>query len=435
MPKSATTDREFPVPQWLQQFEQTIGNHIPLHPNTVSTIKLFAVIPFLLLVLFNLSHSPYFPVISILLFLLFGLFDYLDGVLARTKNLETKFGRLYDRLTDYPLLFALAWLCLDILPVELLLTKIALDVVIFILYLMKQGSTENRLRTVINYATLLVLLLLTLGVAAKFITVEMAEALLLISIFFNAVVILRNIGLLQKRFIADALSAGNLLCGFASMYMAYHARLDLSLVFLMLGAGFDGMDGAAARKFGSTRWGMFSDDIADGVNYGIAPGVAIYFQFRVLDQGQADWLGNFSLEGLVLGSLFIVFTISRLIFFTLAKSGSDPNYFRGAPSTVGGIIVLSSAFLFREYPAILGLMIGFACVIMVSFDSQYRHLGRAIPQYLRYINYSPILVVILLITGVFVDKAVPIAVLLALTLMYGFFPVVSNFKSLFKSSG
>ena len=97
--------------------------------------------------------------------------------------------------------------------------------------------------------------------------------------------------------------------------------------------------------------------------------------------------------------------------------------------------MLSSAFLFREYPAILGLMIGFACVIMVSFDSQYRHLGRAIPQYLRYINYSPILVVILLVAGVFVDKAVPIAVLLVLTLMYGFFPVVSNFKGLFKSSG
>ena len=123
------------------------------------------------------------------------------------------------------------------------------------------------------------------------------------------------------------------------------------------------------------------------------------------------------------------------MYFTLAKSGSDPNYFRGAPSTVGGIIVLSSAFLFREYPAILGLMIGFACVVMVSFDSQYRHLSRAISQYLRYINYSPILVVILLVAGVFVDKAVPIAVLLVLTLVYGFFPVASNFKNLLKSSG
>ncbi len=47
-----------------------------------------------------------------------------------------------------------------------------------------------------------------------------------------------------------------------------------------MGCLFDGFDGAAARKWGGTRFGVYSDDIADGVNYGIAPGFALFFCCR-----------------------------------------------------------------------------------------------------------------------------------------------------------
>ena len=98
---------------------------------------------------------------------------------------------------------------------------------------------------------------------------------------------------------------------------------------------FDGFDGAAARKFGGTRWGVYSDDVADAVNYGIAPGVALYFV-----------LGG--IQGWVVGAFYGLFTISRLVFFTLNKKYSDPEYFSGVPSTMGALVVLCSILLFEN---------------------------------------------------------------------------------------
>ena len=51
----------------------------------------------------------------------------------------------------------------------------------------------------------------------------------------------------------------------------------MSLLLLILGGLFDGLDGAAARKWVGTKFGVYSDDIADAVNYGIALVFALYF--------------------------------------------------------------------------------------------------------------------------------------------------------------
>ena len=293
-------------PEGLMAFEQRLGQLLPLSPNAISSLKLFVIAPLFLLALLA-PPLPWARLLPIPLLLLFGLLDYLDGLIARQQDRETPFGRIYDRLTDYPILLALVWLSVGVLPAGLLSLKVGLDVILLALFALGRGPTENRLRTAINFLTLLMLLLLVLDVNSRFITGGGARVLLILNVFVTAFVILRNLGVLQKRFIADALSAGNLLCGFGSMAMAWQGRLDLSLVFLMLGAAFDGLDGAAARRYGSTRWGVFSDDIADGVNYGIAPGVAILLHFRTP--------AGIDMEGLVIGLAFIVFTISRLVFF------------------------------------------------------------------------------------------------------------------------
>ena len=357
--------------------------------------------------------------------LLFGLLDYLDGLIARQQDRETPFGRIYDRLTDYPILLALVWLSVGVLPAGLLSLKVGLDVILLALFALGRGPTENRLRTAINFLTLLMLLLLVLDVNSRFITGGGARVLLILNVFVTAFVILRNLGVLQKRFIADALSAGNLLCGFGSMTMAWQGRLDLSLVFLMLGAAFDGLDGAAARRYGSTRWGVFSDDIADGVNYGIAPGVAILLHFRTP--------AGIDMEGLVIGLAFIVFTISRLVFFTLNKKAGDPEYFRGVPSTVGGIVVLSSAFLFRHQPALLGFMVGIACALMVTFDSRYRHLGRLMAAHRLVLVFTVLGGLLLFLLGTFGEQPLAIAMILAVALAYGFLPTVFNFREVWRA--
>jgi CDP-diacylglycerol--serine O-phosphatidyltransferase len=74
--------------------------------------------------------------------------------------------------------------------------------------------------------------------------------------------------------VADLLSAANLACGALSIHLALQQRLSWCLVLLGLGALFDGLDGAAARRWGGSRFGVLADDVADGISYGIAPAVA-----------------------------------------------------------------------------------------------------------------------------------------------------------------
>src|SRR5690606_23269026 len=172
--------------------------------------------------------------------------------------------------------------------------------------------------------------------------------LLWLSAVFSALVVLYNLRVLQKRFIADALSAMNLACGIWSIVLASDDHFFSSLVLLIVGAAFDGFDGAAARRWGGTRFGVYSDDIADGINYGIAPGAAVYF-------------ATSSLEGALLGGFFATFTIGRLVYFTLNKTNADPNYFSGVPSTSGGLITLCGVILFHDNLLLLGAMVGVAC--------------------------------------------------------------------------
>jgi CDP-diacylglycerol--serine O-phosphatidyltransferase len=200
------------------------------------------------------------------------------------------------------------------------------------------------------------------------------------------------------------------------MVCASRGQLEFSLLFLILGAAFDGFDGAAARRWGGTRWGVYSDDIADGVNYGLAPGVAVYFTVG-------------GVEGVVIGGLFTVLTFSRLVYFTLNKSDADPNYFMGVPSTTGGLITLCSLILFGEHVALLGLMVGIACVQMVSFNTYYRHLGRALGAHKRRALVGAQLYVLILVIGAKLwGPTGPVGFILAGNLVYSFWPVVDSFK-------
>jgi CDP-diacylglycerol--serine O-phosphatidyltransferase len=404
-------------PHWIERFEARLGTALPLHPNLVSLSKIAVILPLILLRV--VEDSPTRTQIAVVLFLFFGLFDYLDGALARARSQGTFFGRILDRLTDLPLLVVLAYQCRALLPASILLGKLALDLVVVVLTVVGKEKPESWLRSGINYATLLAMLLLSLGLSRGGFSPVAVAQLLVVNIVYTAIVALYCVNVLQKRFIADALSGGNLLCGVFSMYSAAHGHFSHSLVFLLLGAAFDGFDGAAARKWGGTRWGVYSDDVADAVNYAIAPGVALHFAFG-------------GVSGIVLGVAYSVFTISRLVFFTLNKDYGDPEFFCGVPSTVGGIISLCSIILFLEKPAIVGLMVGAACMLMVSFDTHYRHLGRALAHNRRIIYGMPAAIVFLLIANAVWHGAGPAAIILVASIFYGLLPTLAHMKTVIR---
>ena len=140
---------------------------------------------------------------------------------------------------------------MDLLPVGLVVAKLALDALLMLLFVLGKGSTRNRLRTTLSYATLFALLSVSQGWSNALITPAAVSGLLWVSITVSATIALRNLGVLRSRRIADALSVANLLCGGIGMYFAAEGKLGVSLLMLCLGAALDGLDGAAARRCSS----------------------------------------------------------------------------------------------------------------------------------------------------------------------------------------
>ena len=218
------------------------------------------------------------------------------------------------------------------------------------------------------------------------------------------------------RYLADSLSAVNLACGVLSIAAASARQFEACLGLLLLGAVFDGLDGAAARRFGGTRFGVYADDIADGVNYGLAPGAALAFA-----------LGG--LEGAVVGAFYATFTIGRLVYFTLDKDVGDPRFFPGVPSTVGGLVALSAILLFPDRSAWIGLAVGVACAQMVSFRTHYRHLGRALASRELPRRAAVLLLALLVGGGLAWGVRGSAAAILAASLTYGFLPSLLAFRA------
>jgi len=406
------------APLWVDRAEALMASATPVHPNIISGIKLFIITPLFIMTLKQSAILPGYRWLLLACFLAFGLLDYFDGILVRYRPLEKALSRFFDRATDYPLLLVISFLCWDFLPAALLVTKLLLDLILIIQFTLRLGNEETRIHTGINFTTLFLMLIVSQDWPAGVMTLEITEYLLWSNVIFSAVVALYNIGILQKRFIADALSGSNLLCGIFSMVFASRGQVGTSLFFLMLGAAFDGFDGAAARKFGGTRWGVYSDDVADAVNYGLAPGVALYFTIA-------------GPQGIVIGICYSLFTIGRLVYFTLNKKNSDPDYFCGAPSPMGAMVAMSALILFRQYPVLVGFMVGVACIQMVSFDTNYRHLGRALASNRRIIYGMPFLIVLVIVGNLFVGRMLSVAVIFTFALIYGFIPTMTSFRRLF----
>jgi CDP-diacylglycerol---serine O-phosphatidyltransferase len=414
-PRRRSVRRFIARPLWVDAVEAWVVRHVRVQPTVLSALKLLVVTPLIVLALRRVDVLPASVWLVSALFLSFFFLDGLEGVVSSERPPRGRFGRVFDRLTDYPLLLVVVWFALDVLPLGLLVAKVGIDVLLLFLFLIGRGRSENRLRSGMGYATLLALLFVGQGWGARVLTPQVVETLVWVYIAYAFVTAAYYVGLLQKRFVADALSAANLLCGGFAIYFATLRRFEISLLFVILGAAFDGFDGAAARRWGGTRFGVYSDDIADGFNYGVAPGVALYFV-----------LGG--LSGIVVGVFYTTFTIARLVFFTLNKSGSDPNYFAGVPSPVGGLIAMASIVVFQDHPGVVGLMIGVAAAQMVSFSTHYRHLGRAFGQRRRALVGAPLYLVLLLIGLRLWGARGAAAVILTGNLVYGFLPTFLAFS-------
>jgi CDP-diacylglycerol--serine O-phosphatidyltransferase len=394
-------------------FERQLATLVPVPPVALIALRLVLTVPITWVLAGSMPVGQKTPLLVALMGLFLAL-DYIDGTVARVRGVDGPWLRVADRFADMPVTLMLLWLNRDLLPEPAMGVKIATDLGLLLLYARGLGSNFKRLRATASHTSLLALLMLSLGLAPRLVTSELTTTLLWINAGVSIVIVLRRLKVLSRRRIADALSLGNLACGVMAMVFAQRQEFDISLLLLTLGAALDGMDGAAARRWGGSPYGVYMDDIADGVSYGLAPGFAITCCVPAV-------------EGLVVGGLYSCFVIARLTFFTLNKSQSDPAYFSGVPSPAGGLTAMSTLALFHERPLMVGFLVGIACTLMVAFDVQHRHLGRALASR-RMRAYAALLLIVLALSAALSGIDAGVSIVLVTLLVYGFSPSFAAFR-------
>jgi CDP-diacylglycerol--serine O-phosphatidyltransferase len=129
--------------------------------------------------------------------------------------------------------------------------------------------------------------------------------------------------------------------GLTAIRLSTEGRMELAVGAIVFAAILDGIDGRVARLIkGQSKFGAELDSLADFVNFGVAPGLILYFwQLHELHNG--GWIAA------------MVFAISgglRLARFN--ASMDDPNkpafagnYFTGVPAPAGAVIALLPVYL------------------------------------------------------------------------------------------
>lgn len=391
-----------------------MAKHVALSPYTLIGIRFLLSLPVVWALLRGLVEPAQRGSALAGFFCVYMLLDYADGVVARIRDQDSSTLRVLDRIADLPILLSLVALTYQHLVLAALASKLLLDAVLLVMYARGLGSNYKRLRAMSGYVSVFGLLMLSQGWAPLQVTPELVSMLLWINAGVSLTIVLRRLKWLSRKRIADALSIGNLACGVLAMVYAQRHQLDVSLMLLTLGAALDGMDGAAARRWGGSPLGVYMDDIADGVSYGLAPGFAVY---AISPQP----------EGAVIGGLFACFVIARLVFFTLNKADSDPAYFSGVPSPAGGITTMSTLVLFHDRPLLVGFLVGTTCTLMITFDAQHRHLGRALASR-RMRAYAALFLAVLALSAALSGFSTGVALVLTTLLGYGFSPSIAAFR-------
>ena len=123
--------------------------------------------------------------------------------------------------------------------------------------------------------------------------------------------------------------------GISSIKFAMDGNFAFAVLFLIVAAILDGLDGRVARLIkGTSNFGKELDSLTDFVSFGIAPAFIIYF-WELNKLGKIGWL-------IVL--FYAVCCVLRLARFNLTKFENKEewknNFFQGIPSPAGGCLIL-----------------------------------------------------------------------------------------------
>lgn len=208
-----------------------------------------------------------------------------------------------------------------------------------------------------------------------------------------------------------------LCAGLTGIRMAVEGKLEYALAAIVFAAALDGIDGRVARMLkGTSRFGAELDSLADFFNFGVAPGLIMWF-WGLSEIGNAGWIA---------AMIFAIAAALRLARFNVQiddpnKPPYAANFFTGMPAPMGALVVLLPIYLFfLDMPKSRGL-VWFACLytlaiafLMVSRVPVFsgKKLGKRVSPEL----VLPLIVLVVLAVALLISY--PWALLAALSVVY-----------------
>jgi CDP-diacylglycerol--serine O-phosphatidyltransferase len=133
----------------------------------------------------------------------------------------------------------------------------------------------------------------------------------------------------------------SLCLGLTAIRMAVDGKFELAITSILIAGVLDGIDGRIARLLhSSSRFGAELDSLADFVNFGVTPGLILYF-WGLNSLHSAGWIGVL---------VFAICMALRLARFNVMiddpnKPPYAVNFFVGVPAPAGALIVMLPIYL------------------------------------------------------------------------------------------
>ena len=354
-----------------------------LHPNAICYWRaLMALVSYILYFFIGL------PAIAIPLFTFSAVLDGVDGIVARTCNLGSRWGEwldpMCDKLTYLPPLIGFAYA--GIISIKLVWVLVAIEFVgqffarRILTMLNSSGAANNfgKIKAIICFGLVIFCALLEKNPGL----INLGDEVLMACIILSAASIIFKF--IPNWLYADILSTLNFFCGITSLYLTHQLYFAWAICIIIMGQLFDLFDGRMAEKHGGTRFGPYMDDIADFVSFGLAPAYVV-----LKSGGNMAW---------IFSCIYIGGVAYRLIrFVAVDKKRTDlpDGIFNGLPSPAGALVVLGAALVAE--PMVLWVFTALSVGLMVS-HIRFAHFGRVIlnqiPRPLFFLASAAIVVII-----------------------------------------
>ena len=193
-------------------------------------------------------------------------------------------------------------------------------------------------------------------------------------------------GWVRKVSIADVITIVNAMVGFVAITYVIDRRWLEASSLVIAGVVLDGLDGFAARRFGSKHdRGRYLDSFSDTISFCIAPALLVYSFFYDGTRGKSAWNDPMNALAVVASTWLATFGILRLARFVQMDHAKES--FLGFPTPANALLVISLVILFGgsryHVPAafeadVAVLLVAIAASVLMISDVPYPKVSDAL---------------------------------------------------------